>query len=209
MNNRLQITIILKTALHGFRQGRVTGTANMEANLEQHLTRIFHEPLFQVFIDVRNSYKYFGRGRRMKIIRGYGMGPKLQRRLQRYWDEQKVLPKEGKFFGRPFHTQRGVTQVDLVSLPIFNIVVATVVRVVLLEVCGPKKGRHGFGWSKGEHNICVYEDSGVHSGVQPDIGADSTESNGMSVLYGRTTDKYEKDQVNGMHAGVHLGKTGS
>ena len=35
----------------------------------------------------------------MCIIMGYGIGPKLQRLLQRYWDEQKVVPKSGKFLG--------------------------------------------------------------------------------------------------------------
>ena len=33
----------------------------------------------------------------MDILRGYGLGPKLQRLLQRYWDGQKVVPKAGFF----------------------------------------------------------------------------------------------------------------
>ena len=70
----------------------------------------------------------------MDILRGYGLGINLQKLLQRYWDKQKVVPKAGKYFGRPFCTQRGVTQGDLVSQTIFNIVVDTVVMAVLLEV---------------------------------------------------------------------------
>ena len=41
---------------YGFREGRGTGTAKLEAKLVQQLTRIAHEPLFQVFLDVRKVY---------------------------------------------------------------------------------------------------------------------------------------------------------
>ena len=44
-----------------------------------------------------------------------------------------MVPKAGKFFGRPLNMDRGVKQGDPVSLTISNIVVGTVVRAVLLE----------------------------------------------------------------------------
>ena len=81
----------------------------MEAKLEQQLEWIVHEPLFQVFIDVQNSYDSLDRSRCMKILRGCGLVPKLQQLLQRYWDGQKVALKAGKFFGRIFGNDRGVT----------------------------------------------------------------------------------------------------
>ena len=49
--------------------------------MEHQLAGIVHEPLFQVFIDMRKAYDDLYRGRRMEIIRGYGLGPKLQRLL--------------------------------------------------------------------------------------------------------------------------------
>ena len=49
--------------------------------------------------------------------------------------------------------ERGVKQVDPVSPTIFNITVDAVVRVVLLEVCGPHVAQHGLGWLAGEYNI--------------------------------------------------------
>ena len=73
----------------------------MEAKLEQQLAQIFHEPLLQVFIDVRKAYDSLDRGICMEILRGYGLGPNLQRLLQQYWDRQKVVPKTVKFYGRP------------------------------------------------------------------------------------------------------------
>ena len=57
----------------------------MEAKLEQQLVEIFHDPLFQVLIDVQKAYDSLDRGRCMEIIRGYGLGPKLHRLLQQYW----------------------------------------------------------------------------------------------------------------------------
>ena len=67
--------------------------------------------------------------------KGYVLGNNLQRLLQRYWGIQKVVPKAETFFGRPFNTERGVTQGDPESLTTFGIVVGTVVRAALLEVC--------------------------------------------------------------------------
>ena len=57
----------------------------MEAKLEQQLAGIFQEPLFKVFIDVQKAYYPLDKGIYMEILRGYVLGPKLQRILQRYW----------------------------------------------------------------------------------------------------------------------------
>ena len=76
----------------------------MEEKLEQQLAGIVHETLYQVCIDVRKAYESLDRGRCVKILQGCGLGPKLQRLLQRYWGEQKVVRKAGKFYGRPFST---------------------------------------------------------------------------------------------------------
>ena len=94
MNKKLPDTITLHDALHGFGQGR--GTAAKEANLDQQLKVIVHEPLFQVIIDVQKSYDYFDRSLCVGVLRRYGLGNNLQRLLQRYWDKQKVAPKARK-----------------------------------------------------------------------------------------------------------------
>ena len=64
----------LHNELHGFRAGRVAGTATLEAKLAQKLAGIAHEPLFQVFLDVRKAYDSLDRGWCMEIMRGYRMG---------------------------------------------------------------------------------------------------------------------------------------
>ena len=62
----------------------------------------------------------------------------------------------GKCLGTAFNTWRGVTKGDPLLPTIFNIVVDTVVRSDLLEVCGPKESQNGFLWAAGEHDICFY-----------------------------------------------------
>ena len=111
----------------------------MEAKLEQQLAGIVHEPLFQVFINVRTAYNSLYIGRCMEILHGYGLGPKIHRLLQWYWDGQRVVPKSGKYYGRPFSTGRGLTQRYLVSPAIFNIVVDAVVRAALGRSVDPRR----------------------------------------------------------------------
>ena len=49
---RLKRSVVLHNTLHGFREGRGTGTAMLEANLVQQLVGLAHEPFFQVLLDV-------------------------------------------------------------------------------------------------------------------------------------------------------------
>ena len=50
---------------------------------------------------------------------------------------------------------------------IFNIILDTVIRTTLQEICGHQEAQHGFGWSAGEHNICFYADDGWIAGRDP------------------------------------------
>ena len=77
VNSWLRISIVLHDALHGFQKGRGTGTAIVEAKMEQNIAGIVHEPLFQVFIDFWKAYNSLDRERCMEILRDYGLGPNL------------------------------------------------------------------------------------------------------------------------------------
>ena len=167
VNSWLQSSVVLHDVLHGFIQGGRTGTAIIEAKLDQQIAGIVHEPLFQVFIDVRKAYNSLYRVRCMEILREYGLGPRLQKSIQCYWDRQRVVTKAGNYYGRPFSTGRGVTQGELVSPALFNIMVDSVFRATLQDICGPQEAQHYFGWSEGEHNICFYADDGRIAGRYP------------------------------------------
>ena len=85
----------------------------------------------------------------MKILKGYELGPNMARLLGYYWEKQKIVPKAGKFLGCLFGTGQGVTQGDLASTMLFNIVVDAVVQAVMTEVCGPKEAHHRMGRAEG------------------------------------------------------------
>ena len=53
----------LHDLFHEFRKRRGMGTANPETKLSQHLSRLAHEPLFQVFLYVCKAYKSLKIGR--------------------------------------------------------------------------------------------------------------------------------------------------
>ena len=103
----------------------------------------------------------------MEILRGYLPGPNLLMLLHRYWDKQVVVPKAGKFFGRPYGMERGVNQGDPIYLTTFNIMVVAVVREVLLEVYGTQEAHHRLGWAAVKHNIVFYADGGRIVGRNP------------------------------------------
>ena len=68
----------------------------MEAKLDQQLSGMVQEPLFQVFLNVRKAYTSLDREIFMEILREYGLGHLVQQLLQRYWDGQRVVTKSGK-----------------------------------------------------------------------------------------------------------------
>ena len=84
-----------------------------------------------------------------EITRGCGLGPKIWRLIQSFWYEQVVVPKDGRYYGRPFRMERGVTEGDPVYPTIFNIIAGAVIREVLLDVYVPQKAQHGLVWAVG------------------------------------------------------------
>ena len=110
VNCRLHQRVTLHDVLHGFRAGRGIGTATLEEKLAHQLEGIAHEPLFQVFLDVREVYDSLDRARCMEILRGYGMGQNTVHLIACHWDSLIFSPKARRFLGMVFGTGRGVTQ---------------------------------------------------------------------------------------------------
>lgn len=131
IDRRLKAKIQFHDALHGFRAKRGTGTACLEAKMRMQLSAFQGTPLFQIFIDLRKAYDTLDRTRTMEILKGYGVGDRLVQLLDNYWRDQLVVARQSGFHGDPFTVTRGVTQGDIVSPTIFNIVTDAVVRAWL------------------------------------------------------------------------------
>ena len=102
VNCCIKSSVVLHDAIHGFRVGRGTGTAILEAKLAQYLSGIAHKPLFQIFLDVRKAYDSLNRGWLMDIMWGYRMGQKKARLIAHHWDNLILVPKAKKFLATPF-----------------------------------------------------------------------------------------------------------
>ena len=105
----LKRSVDLHDMLHGFRMGRVTGTATLQVKLAQQMAGLAREPLFQVFWGIIRAFNSLDRGRCMEILRGYGIGLNMARLLSHHWDNQHIVPKTGRFLGKAFSTEKGVT----------------------------------------------------------------------------------------------------
>ena len=64
----------------------------------------------------------------LDILKGYGVGQRVRRLLREYWDKSTMVARTGGYYGIGFKGERGVTQGDLLSTTIFNVVVDAVVR---------------------------------------------------------------------------------
>ena len=71
-------------SLHGFRAGRGTGTAIIEAKLAQQLAFREQAPLYGVFIDLRKAFDLMDRGRCLEVLAGYGAGPRMLRLIKHF-----------------------------------------------------------------------------------------------------------------------------
>ena len=61
--------------LHGFRTGRGTGNAFLEANLIQQLTNMMEEVLQKILLNLHESYHALDRNKLLNILVLYGVGP--------------------------------------------------------------------------------------------------------------------------------------
>ena len=84
INRRFTSSITYHDAPHGFRTGRGTGTATLEANLLQQLATMREEVLYVIFLDLTKAYYALDRSRCLEILEGYGVVPNARRLLKTY-----------------------------------------------------------------------------------------------------------------------------
>ena len=74
INRRFTASITYYNAFHGFRAGRGTVTATLEAKLLQQLAALREEVLYEIFLDLTNAYDTLDRSRCLEILEGFMVG---------------------------------------------------------------------------------------------------------------------------------------
>ena len=72
LHRRLTTAITYHDALHGFRAGRGTGAATLEAKLLQQLAAMREEVLYIIFLDLTKAYDALDMSRSLNILEGTG-----------------------------------------------------------------------------------------------------------------------------------------
>ena len=196
MKNSFRSSIILHDYLHEFIHGRGVATSTMEENLAHHLTGMCHGSLFQALLDVQKTYDFMDRGRCREILEDYGLGKKIWRLVQRFWDDQAVVPNAGRYYNRTFRTDiRGTKGPPPHSF----------------QNCDGHSGKDGaagglrpaggtsytgmVGREAQHYFICG---KGLHIGLQTHMGAEDADSGGLYVREGWPADKPGKYEGDGL-----------
>ena len=93
LNRRLAASITFYDFLHGFRAGRGTGTATLEANLLQQLIALREEILYVIFLDLQKAYEALERSRYLEILEGYGVFHRDRRIPHTYWRRLTIVAR--------------------------------------------------------------------------------------------------------------------
>ena len=91
----------------------------------------------------------------------------MRRLLREYWNKSTMVERAGGYYGTGFKGGRGVTQGDLLSPTIFNVVVDAVVRhwVTIAVTEAEKRRERGM---EGRHQAALfYADDGMIASSDP------------------------------------------
>ena len=128
IDSRLRKGIDFQPEIHGFRQGYGTGTAILSNKLYIQQACVSGESLKQIYLDLSKAYDTLNREKTLAILKSYGVGERTTRLLESFWQHHHVIPRASGYHGRCFRAYRGVTQGDVVSPMIFNIVVDCLIQ---------------------------------------------------------------------------------
>lgn len=170
IDTRVKQVVKLHDCIHGFTAHRGTGTAIIEAKLQQELASIRSQPLFQVFLDLKKAYDTLDRPRVLQTCKDYGMGPQLRQVLKSFWDQQQIVARQSGFHGPAFSAERGITQGGLFGPMLFNMEEDKVIRhwLSLALPADNTASDNGLGSTVKEKLVAFYADDGLLSATDSD-----------------------------------------
>jgi hypothetical protein len=77
---------------------------------------------------LKKAYDSLDQDRVLELLAKYGVGPKMLAFIKTFWDEIMLVPKSGRFYGTPFHPERGILTGNILGPIILNIVMDCVIR---------------------------------------------------------------------------------
>ena len=151
-----------------------------------------------VFLDLGKAYDALDRSRCLEILEGYGVVPKARRLLTSYWLRLTMVVRAGGYYGTAFGGERGVTQGDLLSPTIFNVVVNAVVRHWVhgvIEEAEARGGNRTGGPASGRTILRRRQHSPL---VAPRLDTGRIYRPGRPLLQGGHADKFWEDCQHGL-----------
>ncbi len=91
--------------LHGRLPGQGMGTATVEAKLAQSLAWRNQCWLYQIYVNLKKAYNPLDREQMLKILLAYGVGPKMLRLQNHFWDTEKLVCCAGGSYGEPINAK--------------------------------------------------------------------------------------------------------
>jgi len=86
------------------------------------------QPLYQIFIDISKAYDGLDQDCMLTLLQDYGVGNNVLHLLHNFWSHPTIIPHQQGIFGQPFSAEWGITQGDIISPTIFNIVIDAILH---------------------------------------------------------------------------------
>ena len=134
LKERISNEIRFHRGLHGFRNQRSTTTDIIELKLTMTYAHLFKFPTYSVFLDIEKAYDRVNRRSLLQILKHYGIGKSTLDILKEYWNKQKCVIKNGRYYSMKFKPTEGVTQGDILSPTFFNIIVYSILKKIYVEM---------------------------------------------------------------------------
>lgn len=138
---RITARVQFHHAIHGFRTSRGTSSAILEAKLQLAMARSHNRALSHIYLDLSKAYDTVSRPRLMRVMQAHGIGPNICTVIQTYWQQSQLAIKQGGFHSTTFTAERGITQGDILSPLLFNLVINAVLQVLDTELDTSQWGR--------------------------------------------------------------------
>ena len=104
------------------------GTTSLETKLLQQLMAMSEEFLYDILLDLHNSYYDLDREMFLELIEGYGVRPRDVHMLSQFWDVLNIVVRVEGYYAPPFKGYWVLTQGNPLLITIFNGVVEAVVH---------------------------------------------------------------------------------